>query len=118
KVFGVNRDRSKNCIVLEKDKYRYHKFISDLSGIDITDHNNSIKQVTITIRNWLKTASRRGTIPEGSMIYSRYQKFQIDFLKACKAQGVDGDTMPFVELTRNIADWLKINQGIHRPLFR
>lgn len=117
KFFGGNRDQSKNCIVLEKNKYRYHKFISDLSGVDVTDYNNSIRKVIIAIRNWLMTASRRRTIPEGSMVYSRYQKFQFDFLKACKTQRIDGDTMPFIELTHNVADWRKINRRGHRPLF-
>lgn len=117
KVFGGDRDRSKNCIVLEKQRYRYHKFISDLSGSDIAGHNDSPRKAIIAIRNWLATSSRRRNLPDGPKILSRYQRFRIDFDKACKSRGLDSDTMPFVELTRNMADWLKVNQEVHRSLF-
>jgi len=117
KVFGGDRDRSKNCIVLEKQRYRYHKFISDLSGSDIIGHNDSPKKAIVAIRNWLATSSRRRTLPDGPRIFSRQKRFRIDFQEACESRGVDSDNMPFVELTRNMADWLKLNQEVPRQLF-
>lgn len=44
KAFGVDDQRRKNFIVLEKENYRYQKFISDLSGVDIQAHNNKIEK--------------------------------------------------------------------------
>lgn len=117
KSFGKRNQSKKTCIVLEKKKYRYQKFISDLSGVDITPHDNSIKKIIIAVRSWLVTSSRRTTIPDGNSIYSRYQKFQRDFKTACVQRGIDINAARFVELTENMTDWLKINQEVHTPLF-
>jgi len=118
KTFGKRNQSKKTCIVLEKERYRYQKFISDLSGIDIAPHNNSIKKIIIAVRNWLVTSSRRTTIPDSNSIYSRYQKFQRAFKTACTYNGIDINAVPFVELAKNMTDWLKINQEVHIPLFR
>lgn len=117
KTFGQGVQQRKNCIVLEKDPYRYQQFISDISGIDITAHNNATDNLITAIRNWLTTASRRTTIPAAESIRSRYRKFQKAFRRTCKERGIDYSVMPFVELTRNISDWLTINQEVYQPLF-
>ena len=66
--FGIDVQRRKNYIVFEKENYQYQKYISDLSGADITAHNNKIEECIISIRNWLKTSSSRDTIPYGNII--------------------------------------------------
>jgi len=117
KMFGIKQQKIKKCLVLEKQKYRYQKFISDISGIDVTPHANCMKRGIIAIRNWLVTTSRRTKIPPAENIYLRYLRFQHDIKKTCKERGIDYKSMPFVELIRNMTDWLKINQEFHRPLF-
>jgi hypothetical protein len=117
KVFGKKYQRMKNCIILEKDRYRYQKFISDISGVDVTPHGNSVKKSIIAIRNWLITSSKRTTIPHGIETYKKYLKFRRNIKRICKNKGVDFKTMPFVELTRNMTDWLKVNQKQPEPLF-
>ena len=78
KRFGVDAQAEKKCLVLDKEQYRYQKFISDISGQDIFTHNNSPEAVIKVVRNWLTTASGRRTIPGGSMIWSDYQEFLSD----------------------------------------
>jgi hypothetical protein len=113
---GVNH-KKKRSIVLEKNKYRYQKFISDIAGIDVTAHNNSVKGSILAIRNWLVTTSRRQSIPPGDEIDRRYKQFHRDLKKICKLQGRNYNSMPFVEMTRNMSDWLSLNQLVHKPLF-
>ena len=117
KWFGQGVQQRKNCIVLEKYPYRYQKFISDISGIDVTPHGNSIQKIITAVRNWLAAASRRSTIPDAQKIHSRYRKFQRALGRACGDRRIDYRTMPFVELTRNMSDWLRINQEVYQPLF-
>lgn len=116
KFFGKGRQRTKNCIILEKKRYRYQKFISDLSGIDINDHNDKINQVVSVIRNWLATSSKK-RLPESQRILLRYRKFSSAFRDASRKNQIDIDSMPFVDLTRNMTDWLKINQIEPHRLF-
>lgn len=117
KHFGTNNQKQKQCLVLEVEKYRYQKFISDIAGIDITPHDNSTEKLILALRNWLVTASRRTTIPPGAKINERFIAFHADIKKACRINSIDFKTMPYVELIQNMTEWLKINQFIPTRLF-
>ena len=117
KFLWQNHHRKKCCLILEKEKYRYRKFISDISGQDISAHQDTFKQGIHAIRNWLVTASRRKSIPSAEDMYDRYRKFDREIRKLCKDHGRDYSKMPFVELTKNMSDWLKKNQSFPPALF-
>jgi hypothetical protein len=117
KIFGANNQKSKNCIILEKEKYRYQEFISDISGVDITAHNNEVEKCIISIRNWLKTCSKRISIPDGALIIERYKKFLEDFKNVCSKRNTNQKNMPFIDFTQNISDWLNMNSVNVEPLF-
>lgn len=109
KKFGEDYNQKKKCIILEKDQYRYQKFISDLSGVDVTAHKNTQKEIIAAVRNWLVTASRRTTVPESSLINTKYLRFQKKMRKICNDNGSTYDSMPFFELVKNMTDWLEIS---------
>lgn len=81
--FGTDEQRKKKCLVLDKEPYRYQKFISDISGQDIHVHNNDPKQAIKIVRDWLRNTSRRTAIPGGHEIYRRYQIFLSDLPEMC-----------------------------------
>jgi hypothetical protein len=110
KYFGSSSQRRKKCIVFESERYRHQKFISDIAGVDITPHENSSAKLILALRNWLVTASRRTTIPPGERIRARFIAFESIIKKACRRNGIDFNSMPFVELVQNMTDWLRINQ--------
>jgi len=106
KKFGGSTQQKKKSMILEKSRYRYQKFISDLSGVDVTSHNNTQRKVITAVRNWLVTASRRTTIPDASLMNTRFRHFQ-NFMKGlCRDNGSDYDSMLFIELVKNMTDWL------------
>lgn len=110
KKFGTDKkSKSKSCIIFEKEKYSYQKFISDISGVDIKNHDNSPENIIFAIRNWLSTSSKRKTIPYAPTIFSRYVEFYNNFVNSCDSQNIDSNSLPFIDLTRNISDWLKLN---------
>jgi hypothetical protein len=39
---GDKKQKKKRCLILDKKKYRYQKFISDLAGHDIESHENKV----------------------------------------------------------------------------
>lgn len=117
KHFGNNTQKRKSCLVLEKCKYRYQKYISDIAGIDVTPHQNTQRRLILAIRDWLVTASRRTTIPPGLDIYNRFKIFQAGMRSACRKRSIDYNTIPFVELVNNMTDWLRVNQTVHVPIF-
>ena len=50
KRFGRAEQKSKVCLILDTERYRYQKFISDISGQDITAHQGKPEQVTKVVR--------------------------------------------------------------------
>lgn len=117
KHFGSVDHKKKSCLILEKEQFRYQKYISDISGIDVTPHNNIPKDLILGIRNWLHTASRRTSIPTGEQIYKRFNLFQTEIKEACAKHDIDYDSMSFIEYVNNMTDWLCRNQAVHTPLF-
>lgn len=49
---GTESHNSKKSLIIGDKKYEYMKAISDCSGIDIKYHNNDVKRLIESIRNW------------------------------------------------------------------
>ena len=65
--FGNNKQKNKEYLIIESEKFRFKQFISDLSGQDIKNHNNNIEQAIKAVRNWL-TKKTNSIIPSASFI--------------------------------------------------
>jgi hypothetical protein len=72
KQFGTGRHRSKRCLVLDRERYRFQRFISDIAGQDIKAHGNSPEIVVRTVRDWLRNAISQVPMPGGSHLWARY----------------------------------------------
>src|SRR5258708_31957290 len=55
--FGAGRQRRKTALILDRRQYRYHKFISDIAGQDICEHNNRPSRAIEAVRDWLRAES-------------------------------------------------------------
>lgn len=53
--YGSTAQRRKSCLILDRDRYRYQIFCSDISGQDIRAHGNEVEQALAAVRNWLQT---------------------------------------------------------------
>ena len=102
KRFGVEEQKRKKCLVLDREQYRYQQFISDISGQDIQAHNNSSREVITRVRNWLRTASRRETIPGGSIIWRRYRDFRRDLPETARACQLTVEDLIFNDYTAHV----------------
>lgn len=75
KKFGTKKQKEKNALILEKEKYSYQKYFSDLNGVDVKAHLNKPEQIISSVRNWLHTASARKTIPSAEVIKKNFDEF-------------------------------------------
>ena len=105
--FGNKRQRGKACLILDRDKYRYHKFLSDIAGQDIQDHRDNPRHALIAVRNWLQASLRPRVLPGGSGIFDRYQKFRADLPTVCLSVRLQPDELTFVDLANVISIWLE-----------
>ena len=68
KRFGRAEQRLKTCLILDIERYRYQKFISDIAGQDIAAHNGEVGKAIGCVRDWLSNAmSKAIRIPGGKI---------------------------------------------------
>lgn len=106
KKFGNRSQNAKSCLIMDKEQYRFQKFISDIAGQDIKAHGNESKNLLRIVRNWLSSSSGRITIPGANTIWNRYQKFISDLPDLCLALQWDLDDLTFNDYTLLITEWL------------
>ena len=106
KKFGVKEQKRKNCLVLDREPYRYQQFISDIAGQDIQVHNNSPEAVIKVVRNWLRTTSRRQTLPSGNIISERYQNFMRDLPQMAQDFQLEVNDLIFNDYVWVLGKWL------------
>ena len=107
KKFGIEEQKTKKCLVLDREQYRYQQFISDIAGQDIQAHNDSSKKVIMHVRNWLRNASRRETIPGGSIIWRRYRDFRRDLPQTAREYQLTVEDLIFNDYTLVVTRWLE-----------
>lgn len=106
KRFGRDEQKRKCCLILDVERFRFQKYISDLAGQDIKAHGNDCQKLIAAIRSWLRTASGRKNIPGGRAIWARYKNFMIDLPLLCKESHIDDDELTFNDYTTFVSTWL------------
>ncbi len=109
KRFGIEEQKRKKCLVLDSEPYRYQQFVSDIAGQDTQAHHNAPEDIIRVVRNWIRTASGRQTIPSGSTIWDRYQNFMKDLPQTAQKYQLAVEEMIFNDYTLVIEEWLKTN---------
>lgn len=107
KKFGVSFHKDKNCLIIDKEKYRYQTYLSDIAGLDVRSHENSPDKLIAVIRDWLSAASGRKTIPGGKAITDRYCQFK-DMLPAiCGEHKIGIDELAYNDYANFVFLWLE-----------
>ena len=109
KKFGNQQQNSKNCLILDREKYRYQSFISDISGQDVRAHDDRPKKVVRIIRDWLSDASKDTVIPGGREIFRRFKLFEEELPALCAEVPIDRDELTYNDYTSFISAWLRLN---------
>ena len=119
KKFGGADQKTQKCLVLDKEPYRYQQFISDIAGQDIQPHNNNVETIVRVVRNWLRTASGRQTIPGGNIIWERYQEFMRNLPQTAAELRLDAEDLIFNDYTWAITAWSRNNMNrLSNPVAR
>jgi len=103
--------QSKTCLILEKEKYRYQKALSDLSNSDIKSHNDDPETIVFQVRNWF-TELGLTNAPSATRIWERFNEFMADFRETRERDGFkdrDLEFMPVPEYINFIREWIAGN---------
>jgi hypothetical protein len=108
RLFAEGEAKSKKFLILEKERYRYQKALSDIAGSDIKNHNDEPEDLVREVRNWfVEITSLRPT--SGTKIWEDFNELMADFRQKREKQGYRGkdlETMPTQEYVDFIKQWL------------
>lgn len=104
--FGSGRQKAKSCLVLDVERYRFQRFLSDIAGQDIAPHGGDARQAVRRARDWLQGYSSR-EVPGGAEVWRRFESFQNDLPVLCAAHKVELDELTFIDRRALMAKWLR-----------
>lgn len=106
--FGNEPHNHKSCIILDTERYRYQKFISDIAGQDPRDHGNDPKKAITAVRNWLAPhCFDRTRIPSPAIILDRYQQYRRELPLMCRERHWDKAALTFNEKAELMFWWIE-----------
>ncbi len=96
--FGAALDqRRKACLLLDRVRYRFPKFLSDIAGQDIRERGDDPERAIGALRAWLAALPRRDMLPAGTAITARDRRFRAEVPAVLAAAGVRPDAMVFAD---------------------
>lgn len=109
--FGSPKQRRKRALILDREPYRYQKFISDIAGQDIKSHDGDPELAIRQVRNWLSNSPTMADIliPGPRRIVERYWLFREELPELCRRVRLDPDDLIFNDFTTCVSEWLKEN---------
>ena len=104
--YGAGPQKQKRSLVLDRDRYRYQRFCSDIAGQDIRAHGDDPHGVIAAVRGMLATArDGDGRIPGARAISERFDQFETELPGLCAKLHVRPEELEFVELRGMIQEW-------------
>ena len=105
KRYGDDEQKTKRCLILDIERYRFQRFISDIAGMDIRAHGGDAEQVVRRVRDWLANVSRR-KLPGPALLVGAWTAFLHDKPVMAELAGLEADDIPFADLEALIVGWL------------
>ena len=110
KKFGGGTHALKRCLVLDREPYRFQKFISDIADQDIKAHGNRPQDAIRAVRDWLRNASGVRALPSGSHLAADYDRFTEELPGLCQAVRLNPSELTFTDFYGLVLDWLVANR--------
>lgn len=109
KRYCSERDREKKCLILDRERYRYRGFCSDISGQDIRAHSDRPRDVIRAVRDWLSSHHAGFGMPGGKAIFERYERFHAQMPAQARKAHLDHRELTFDDYTGLVVGWLSGN---------
>ena len=109
KRYGSPRHRNKRCLVLDRERYRYRNFCSDIAGQDVRAHSDQPRDAIRAVRDWLSTHRPAVQMPGGKAIFERYERFRAQLAVQAADVHLDVVELTFGDYTKLVVGWLTKN---------
>jgi hypothetical protein len=107
--YGSSKRRQKRCLVLDRERYRYRNFCSDIAGQDIRAHKDHPRDAIRAVRDWLSTHRKSVQMPGGTAIFDRYERFRAQLAVQARDVHLEVEELTFGDYTKLVVGWLTKN---------
>ena len=104
--FGGQAHRDKTCLIFDRDRYRYQRFISDIAGQDIHSHNGDIGTLIADLSAWLRDQRGGRNVPGGQAIRSEFAAFTETLPLILAGRGLRSEEMTFGDYCSVVTQYL------------
>jgi hypothetical protein len=106
KTFGTGKHKRKAAMILDTERFRFQRYISDIAGQDIRAHDGSTDKVIRHVRAFLISQSPPTTFLAGAdKVIGRFQQFKAELPASLKALHIDDSDFGFQDLIRLVAGY-------------
>lgn len=114
KAFGVADQQRKACIVLDTERFRYQKFLSDIAGQDIREHVRRVDRLIHQVRDFLAGYHPGPVIlPGGRLMHERYLAFRRTLRRTCVKLHLSRDGLTYRDLRTLASSWIDVHPLPH-----
>jgi hypothetical protein len=106
KRFGAKAQRSKRCIILDIEKFRYQSYISDIAGQDIHAHQGNAAVLIEKLAGWLRSESTDPKVPGGREIAAEYALFKSKISEICSARSLEPAELTFGDYADMVGEYV------------
>ena len=97
KRYGRKEQKAKVCIVFDRDKYRYQRYISDIAGQDIHAHGGEYARVIAELATWLRVQPGGLQVGGAQAFIEEYRDFESVLPGICAAKRLRLDELTFFD---------------------
>jgi len=106
---GTSKQRQKECLILDRERYRFQRFISDIAGQDIQAHDGDYRIAIRRVRDWLNVTLDPSVvrIPGGTAMANRYDKYMMDLPALCEEVQLEPNELTFNDIVFLVSGWIQ-----------
>jgi hypothetical protein len=93
--------KRKQCLILDRERYRFQRALSDISGSDIRAHSNDPEQLVQQVRSWLRVVSKEA-LPAAGRLWERLSIFRSHLEIMLGREGFSAREAEALEMTEYI----------------
>jgi hypothetical protein len=106
KRFGPGQHRSKRCLILDRDRYRFQKFISDIAGQDIKAHGDSPEAAIRAVCDWLRNAPGARAASRWIASLGKIPEIHQGLAAMCARVQLTPEHLTFTDFYQLVLEWL------------
>ena len=97
--------------MLDRERFRYQRFMSDIAGQDIHAHGGNVHRLIEEVATWLRDEARDPNVPGGRAIAAEFDRFHGELPAIAAAKQLQLEELTFKDLAAIAVAWIVADSG-------